>query len=63
MFSNLPEKKNCFLAAFTLSSAKAFNPDKSKGVSFGNKSKALPNDKILEWSKLKAYADDKINLT
>ena len=23
----------------------------------------LPNDKILHWSKLKAFADDKINVT
>ena len=23
----------------------------------------LPNDKILDWSKLKAFADDKINVT
>ena len=24
---------------------------------------SLPNNKILDWSKLKAYADDKINVT
>ena len=24
---------------------------------------SLPNDKILDWSKLKAYAGDKINVT
>ena len=24
---------------------------------------ASPNDKFLDWSKLKAFADDKINLT
>ena len=23
---------------------------------------SLPNDKILDWSKLKAFADDKINM-
>ena len=23
----------------------------------------LPNDKFLDWSKLKAFADDKINVT
>ena len=23
---------------------------------------SLPNDKILDWSKLKAFADDKINV-
>ena len=29
-------------------------------LSFGN---SLPNDKILNWSKFKAFADDKINVT
>ena len=24
---------------------------------------SLPNDKILDWFKLKAFADDKINVT
>ena len=24
---------------------------------------SLPNDKILDWSKLRAFADDKINVT
>ena len=24
---------------------------------------SLPNDKILDWSKLKAFADDQINVT
>ena len=24
---------------------------------------SLPNDKVLDWSKLKAFADDKINVT
>ena len=24
---------------------------------------SLPNDKFLDWSKLKAFADDKINVT
>ena len=28
-----------------------------------NKVNSLPNDKILDWSKLKAIADDKINTT
>ena len=23
----------------------------------------LPNDKIIDWSKLKAFADDNINIT
>ena len=26
-------------------------------------SKSLPNDKILDWSTFKAFADDKINVT
>ena len=29
----------------------------------GNELTLLPNDKILDWFKLKAFADDKINLT
>ena len=24
---------------------------------------SLPNDKVLDWSKLKAFADDKLNVT
>ena len=28
-----------------------------------NNVNSLPNDKILDWSKLKVFADDKINLT
>ena len=28
----------------------------------GNKFNSLPNDKTLDWSKLKALADDKINV-
>ena len=30
---------------------------------FGIELDSLPNDKILDWSKLKAFADDKINVT
>ena len=33
-----------------------FNPSQ-------NKFNSLPNDKILQWSKLKALTDDKINVT
>ena len=32
----------------------------SKQISIFN---SLPNNKILDWSKLKAFADDKINVT
>ena len=34
-------------------------------LSFGEKSRvnSLPNDKVLDWSKLKAFSDDKINVT
>ena len=28
-----------------------------------NNINSLPNDKFLDWSKLKAFADDKINVT
>ena len=40
-----------------------------KWVGMGNKQtkhehfNALPNDKNLDWSKFKAFADDKINVT
>ena len=34
-----------------------FFPQWFKGVLFFN---SLPNDKILDWSKLKAFADDKL---
>ena len=36
-----------------------FRPDKIFGVLFN----PLPNDKILDWSKFKELADDKINVT
>ena len=28
-----------------------------------NRINSLPNDKILDWSKIKAFAEDKVNLT
>ena len=31
-------------------------------VSFNDIVNSLPNDKILDWSRLKAFADDKLNL-
>ena len=42
----------------SLSPAKALNLDNSKIVSFVNSS---PNDKILDMTKMKAFADDKIS--
>ena len=35
---------------------------KSKILMLGKLTLTLPNDKILDWSKLKAFADDKINV-
>ena len=29
---------------------------------FSKQFNSLPNDKLLDWSKLKAFADDKINV-
>ena len=33
----------------------------SKGFFLSGEFNSLPNDKILDWSKFKAFADDKIN--
>ena len=38
-------------------------PGASKGVIVWEWVNSLPNDKILDWSKLKAFADNKINAT
>ena len=35
---------------------------KFKILMLGKLTLTLPNDKILDWSKLKAFADDKINV-
>ena len=43
-----------------LSSANAFNSDRSRNLSFGVNT--VPNDKIFDRSKLKAFADDKLNV-
>ena len=46
--------------------ANALNLVQSKILSFGKELtpfNSLPNDKILDWSKLKAFADAKINVT
>ena len=57
---------------FKMLSAICFNLDKSKILSSGNELKvwkignrfnSLANNKILDWLKLKAFADDKINMT
>ena len=36
--------------------------DKQKTETFEWGWDSLPNDKILDWSKFKAFADDKINV-
>ena len=48
-----------------MSSANAFNLDQSQILLFGEELilvNSVPNDKILDWTKLKAFADDKLNL-
>ena len=42
---------------------KACFPGVSKGVIVWEWFNSLPNDNFLHWSKLKAFADDKINVT
>ena len=58
MFSNLSVTKITILAYFILTSAKSFNLDQSGSLSFG-KELTLPNDKIQDLFKLKAFADKK----
>ena len=62
--STLPKTKFHFSATFSVTflSANAFNLDQSEFLSF-SKELTLPNDKILDWSKLKVIADDKIHVT
>ena len=62
MFSNLSKTKIIVLVPFILSSANALKLDQSKIVLFGNRL-TLPNAKILDMSKLKAFAGDKIDVT
>ena len=37
--------------------------DRQKPSLCSKRFNSLPNDKILDWSKFKAFADDKINVT
>ena len=56
--------KRIISARSALSSANAFNIlGKSKDFVEWSWLNSLPNDKSLDWSKLKAFADDKINGT
>ena len=62
MFSTHPETNFNFSIAVNMSSAIALNLDQSEIVLFGRVN-SLPNNKILDWFKLKALADDKRNMT
>ena len=48
---------------FNFPAVKVFNFDRSKALFFDKRVNPLPNNKILDQSKLKAFADDKINST
>ena len=61
MFSTLPKTNFNFSSTFDLSSANAFNLDQFKNLSFGNEL-TLSNNRILDWSKLKAFADVNLNV-
>ena len=63
MFSTLSKREIIILSTFHLSSANALNLVQSKILLFGKVLIPLPNNKILDHSKLKAFADDKINVT
>ena len=43
-----------------MSSGKGLNPGPTATISLVLPFNSLPNDKTLDWSKLKAFADDKI---
>ena len=57
-----PETIFLIWASYDMSSADALSLDWSKILSNGKELtlNSLPNDKILDWSKFKALADDKI---
>ena len=65
MFSINPKKNFCFQVTFILSSANALSLDQSKNLPFGRGLKdQLPLYQTTNfWSKLKALADDKMNVT
>ena len=63
MFSAVLEREIIILATFTMSSANAFNLDQSKILPFGKEPSLYQTTKNLDLSKLKALADDKINVT
>ena len=77
MFSTLPKAYFSFWVTFNLSSANSFNFNKSTILSFSKELtlsnvsnnlklfsfNSLPNGKFSDCSKLKAFADDKINKT
>ena len=62
MFPNLPKTNFNFSVTFISSSASAFNLDQSTNLSCGKELTPLPNDKIVDMTKLKAFADEKSNV-
>ena len=65
-FSTPSKRKIVILETFNLSSANGFNLVLSKNCCSNMiiyLINSLPNDKLLDWSKLKAFADNKINVT
>ena len=59
------KKKITILVNFILWYANVFNLDQIRILLFGKDlhCNSLPNNNILDWTKLKAFADDKLNLT
>ena len=62
MFSTLPKAEILIAGPFVLSSANAFNLVEFKILSF-DRVNPLPHNKMLNLSKSKALAGDKINVT
>ena len=65
MFSTMTCANFAFETTFNSSSANALKSDQSKILSSGNGGKGLTltNEKTFDQSKLKAFADDKIDVT
>ena len=61
MFYTISKTDIIILASWNLS-ANAINLTKAKIVPFSERVNSLPNHKILDKTKLKAFADDKINV-